>query len=122
MRLARSIIAVAALYALAVVAAGEAQAQATDGASVKSPVKAPAIAPTNRVTPIQTIHRTANPNPPLARTPASARASRKPIVSRKPTSADALRADLGNLIDISTASGHWGVMVVSLSTGDTLFS
>jgi D-alanyl-D-alanine carboxypeptidase/D-alanyl-D-alanine-endopeptidase (penicillin-binding protein 4) len=118
MRLIRSLIPVVAPLALAVLTVGGAQAQAISGATVKTPVKAPV----NRVTPVQTIHKPVNLNAPLARTPASGRASRKPILSRRPTSADALRADLANLIDISTASGQWGVMVVSLSTGDTLFS
>jgi serine-type D-Ala-D-Ala carboxypeptidase/endopeptidase (penicillin-binding protein 4) len=35
---------------------------------------------------------------------------------------DALRADLGTLAGISIRSGSWGVMVSSLSIGDTLFS
>ena len=35
---------------------------------------------------------------------------------------DALRADLGSLAARSIRSGSWGVMVVSLTQGDTLFS
>ncbi len=59
---------------------------------------------------------------PLARTPVAIRANRLAIVARNPSTADALRTDLASLIKISTASGKWGVMVVSLSTGDTLFA
>ena len=44
------------------------------------------------------------------------------IRSTAPRSADALATDLGTMVDGSTRSGHWGVMVVSLTRGDTLYS
>ena len=39
-----------------------------------------------------------------------------------PFGVDALRADLGSLAGASIRTGSWGVMVVSLTQGDTLFS
>ena len=39
-----------------------------------------------------------------------------------PASADALRGDLGTMLGARTRNGRWGVMVVSLTRGDTLYS
>jgi serine-type D-Ala-D-Ala carboxypeptidase/endopeptidase (penicillin-binding protein 4) len=41
---------------------------------------------------------------------------------RSPFGLDALRGDMGSLALTSVRSGSWGIMVVSLSHGDTLFS
>jgi len=53
---------------------------------------------------------------PTAKAPAPA-----PLRARQPVDADALRSDLRSLITTATRSGTWGVMVVSLTQGDTLF-
>lgn len=42
--------------------------------------------------------------------------------ARSPFGLDALRGDLGALADSSVRRGSWGMMVVSLSHGDTLFA
>lgn len=39
-----------------------------------------------------------------------------------PASVDALRSDLGTMLGSRTRNGRWGVMVVSLTRGDTLYS
>ncbi|HEX5580925.1 MAG TPA: D-alanyl-D-alanine carboxypeptidase/D-alanyl-D-alanine-endopeptidase [Gemmatimonadaceae bacterium] len=39
-----------------------------------------------------------------------------------PRSAEALRSDLAHIVGTSTRSGKWGVMVVSLTRGDTLYA
>jgi len=55
-----------------------------------------------------------------ARTKAKA-APRPKIAAATLTSATALHAHLHTLLDRATNSGRWGVMVVSLSNGDTLY-
>lgn len=55
-----------------------------------------------------------------ARTKAKA-APRPKIAAATLTSATALHAHLRTLLDRATNSGRWGVMVVSLSNGDTLY-
>lgn len=54
------------------------------------------------------------------RTPAK-RPTPAPLRAREPADAAALASDLESLIKASTRSGTWGVMVVSLTTGDTLY-
>lgn len=44
------------------------------------------------------------------------------VTATEPRSAQALAADLGSMVARATRSGTWGVMVVSLSRGDTLFA
>ena len=44
------------------------------------------------------------------------------LAARSPFGLDALRGDLGFLAGTSIRTGSWGMMVVSLSQGDTLFS
>jgi D-alanyl-D-alanine carboxypeptidase/D-alanyl-D-alanine-endopeptidase (penicillin-binding protein 4) len=55
------------------------------------------------------------------RKPAPKRVARPVLKARKPIGATALEADLNTLLQLSTTSGRWGVMVVSLTRGDTLF-
>jgi serine-type D-Ala-D-Ala carboxypeptidase/endopeptidase (penicillin-binding protein 4) len=57
-----------------------------------------------------------------AKAPAPRRSPRPTIRPSEPVGADALRLELGSLLGISTNSGRWGVMVVSLTRGDTLFA
>jgi serine-type D-Ala-D-Ala carboxypeptidase/endopeptidase (penicillin-binding protein 4) len=45
-----------------------------------------------------------------------------PIEARAPFGIDSLRADLGWLAGTSIRSGSWGMLVVSLSEGDTLYA
>src|SRR5688500_1827416 len=57
----------------------------------------------------------------------SSRRAASPIVARgpiatTPTSALALASDLGTMVDSKVRTGRWGVMVVSLTRGDTLYS
>ena len=71
--------------------------------------------------------------PQQRRTPSRRRAARRvpvrtarsaPAVSAwsSPRGAAALNADLANILRAHTRSGRWGVMVVSVTRGDTLFS
>jgi D-alanyl-D-alanine carboxypeptidase/D-alanyl-D-alanine-endopeptidase (penicillin-binding protein 4) len=53
--------------------------------------------------------------------PAAAAPAPKPARWTSPRGAAVLSSDLGSILDRSTRSGNWGVMVVSLSRGDTLF-
>jgi D-alanyl-D-alanine carboxypeptidase/D-alanyl-D-alanine-endopeptidase (penicillin-binding protein 4) len=57
-----------------------------------------------------------------AKAPAARRTTRAALKARTPVSATALEADLNTLLHLSTNSGKWGVMVVSLTRGDTLFA
>jgi len=52
---------------------------------------------------------------------ARAAASAAAIKFTAPASAEALAGDLGAMIGNATRTGKWGVLVVSLTTGDTLF-
>lgn len=66
------------------------------------------------------------PTTPAAR-PTVAGAARRPAArpalrATTPKGVDALRRDLAHFVNVSTTRGEWGVMVVSLTTGDTLFS
>lgn len=58
--------------------------------------------------------------------PVVAQTARRPAVQpvrwSAPVGASQLGTDLGSLLDRSVRSGRWGVMVVSLSRGDTLFN
>jgi D-alanyl-D-alanine carboxypeptidase/D-alanyl-D-alanine-endopeptidase (penicillin-binding protein 4) len=56
-----------------------------------------------------------------ARRPAPRRSSRPTIRSSTPHGGDALRLELSSLVAVATNSGRWGVMVVSMTRGDTLF-
>ncbi|MHB1298227.1 MAG: D-alanyl-D-alanine carboxypeptidase/D-alanyl-D-alanine endopeptidase [Gemmatimonadaceae bacterium] len=57
-----------------------------------------------------------------ARRPAPRRAPTRPALRpRKPADAIGLSADLTSLLSLATNSGRWGVMVVSLTRGDTLY-
>ena len=63
------------------------------------------------------------PAPTAARRPAPKRRAAPPALkATEPTSAGALNRDLGALLAQSTTNGEWGVMVVSLTRGDTLFA
>lgn len=63
------------------------------------------------------------PAPTAARRPAPARrAAPAPLKATEPTSAGALNRDLAALLAQATTRGEWGVMVVSLTRGDTLFA
>ena len=71
-----------------------------------------------------TITRSAVARPTVAsaaKRPAPTTTPRSAIRSSVPATADALRTYLGSLVTSSTNSGRWGVMVVSLTKGDTLF-
>src|SRR5688572_1281238 len=48
--------------------------------------------------------------------------ARPAVVATRPTSALALASDLGTMVDSKVRSGRWGLMVVSLTRGDTLYS
>lgn len=56
---------------------------------------------------------------PAARRPAP---SRSALVPAAPRGTAMLRRDLDHLVGTSTSSGEWGILVVSLATGDTLYS
>lgn len=63
------------------------------------------------------------PAPTAARRPAPARrVVPVPLSHTQPTGAGELNRDLGALLAQSTTRGDWGVMVVSLTRGDTLFA
>lgn len=49
------------------------------------------------------------------------RARRAPLAYTVPVGQDALTADLGRMLRARTSRGEWGVSVVSLTRGDTLF-
>ncbi len=68
----------------------------------------------------QTTRRPAPAKKPKA-TPVSSR--KAPVVLRatSPVGTSALSADLGSMLGAKTRSGQWGVMVVSLTRGDTLY-
>lgn len=58
-----------------------------------------------------------------ARRPAPARRTPPaPLKATEPTSVGELSRDLGALLAQATTNGEWGVMVVSLTRGDTLFA
>jgi len=83
-----------------------------------------------------TVSRSATAAKASARRHATRTSSQRPVVAarrpgaaalpvleaRTPFGLDDLRADLGSLAGTSIRSGSWGMMVVSLSHGDTLFS
>lgn len=63
------------------------------------------------------------PVPSAAPRPAPARrAAPAPLKATEPASAGALNRDLSALLAQATTNGEWGVMVVSLTRGDTLFA
>jgi serine-type D-Ala-D-Ala carboxypeptidase/endopeptidase (penicillin-binding protein 4) len=60
-----------------------------------------------------------------ARKPVRATPAKAPVpvlAHTTPRSADALRRDLAAMLAAKTRNGQWGALVVSLTTGDTLFS
>lgn len=59
---------------------------------------------------------------PPAATAARRPAPRPALRATTPKGTEALRRDLAHFVNVSTTRGEWGVMVVSLTTGDTLFS
>jgi len=71
--------------------------------------------------------KTSNASKPRVAKPVVAGAAKRPapksspIRSAAPTTAHGLRDHLLGLVSASTRSGRWGVMVVSLTRGDTLF-
>ena len=76
-------------------------------------------------TPIAVPAGTATPKP-AVRTTTKRPAAKKPaprpaLKARQPNDAIALASDLRSLISLSTNRGRWGVMVISLTNGDTLF-
>ncbi len=71
--------------------------------------------------------QTRRPAATTARPPASRAAprpapARAPLRATEPTSAGELGRDLNALLNTSTTRGDWGVIVVSLTRGDTLFA
>jgi len=88
------------------------RAQATARATSRSKART-ATADRTRVTP----RKRARPVRRAAAAPALAR-----LEARTPFGLDALRGDLGFLSGTSIRNGSWGMMVVSLTHGDTLFS
>jgi serine-type D-Ala-D-Ala carboxypeptidase/endopeptidase (penicillin-binding protein 4) len=60
--------------------------------------------------------------PTRSRSTRRARSAAVPPAWRAPTGAGALSSDLGSILDGSVRSGRWGVLVVSLTRGDTLYS
>ncbi|MBX9927938.1 MAG: D-alanyl-D-alanine carboxypeptidase/D-alanyl-D-alanine-endopeptidase [Gemmatimonadaceae bacterium] len=81
--------------------------RATRGAKAKSRAKATIVKPVSRA---------------KARTKAKAAPAAAAIHWTSPSGADALATDLGAMLDRASRGGRWGVMVVSLSRGDTLFT
>ncbi|MBA3854235.1 MAG: D-alanyl-D-alanine carboxypeptidase/D-alanyl-D-alanine-endopeptidase [Gemmatimonas sp.] len=65
---------------------------------------------------------TNTPARPTTATAARRPAARPALRATTPKGVDALRRDLAHFVNVSTDRGEWGVMVVSLTTGDTLFS
>jgi len=59
---------------------------------------------------------------PARTTPTVAKKATAVLRATAPVGAAALSNDLGNMLAAKTRSGQWGVMVVSLSRGDTLFA
>jgi len=55
-------------------------------------------------------------------TPTSAKSAPVVLTPTAPVGAAALSSDLGRMLGAKTRSGQWGVIVVSLSRGDTLFA
>ncbi|HJU88885.1 MAG TPA: D-alanyl-D-alanine carboxypeptidase/D-alanyl-D-alanine-endopeptidase [Gemmatimonadaceae bacterium] len=67
--------------------------------------------------------RRAKRSPRRARSRARSRAAvAPPLRHTTPSSAAALVSDLGTMLGARTRSGEWGVLVVSLTRGDTLYS
>ena len=100
---------------------GEAQvAEATPGPRSVAAVgeaakKAPSVTPQQRRTPSR--RRTAR------RTPVrTARSTPAPTSWSSPRGASALNADLAGILGAHTRSGRWGVLVTSVTRGDTLFA
>jgi D-alanyl-D-alanine carboxypeptidase/D-alanyl-D-alanine-endopeptidase (penicillin-binding protein 4) len=58
---------------------------------------------------------------PTRPTKRSRRPARRPLAYTTPVGAEALDLDLDRLLKARTTRGQWGVAVVSLTTGDTLF-
>jgi len=67
-----------------------------------------------------TAPRRGTPAPPARATPAKAPV--RALGYTSPRGAEALRSDLASMLSAKTRNGQWGALVVSLSTGDTLFS
>jgi D-alanyl-D-alanine carboxypeptidase/D-alanyl-D-alanine-endopeptidase (penicillin-binding protein 4) len=57
-----------------------------------------------------------------AKKSSSRRAGPAPIAWTSPRGLPALSSDLGNMLDSRVRGGKWGVMIVSLTRGDTLFA
>lgn len=90
----------------------------------KAPTKAPARAPAKAPTSAPTRSTVARPTvTTAARRPAPRRAPARPVIRAATTgSSEALVSHLESLLRGATNSGTWGVMVVSLTRGDTIFS
>ncbi len=58
----------------------------------------------------------------LSKVRPASNASASTIRSTTPVGLERLKADLASMIDRATHGGHWGVAVVSLSSGDTMFT
>ena len=83
-------------------------------ASAGGEVAAPSTAPASRLQPARTTSR--------ARRAARPTTLAATVRHRTPRGVSALAADLGALVHGHTRRGSWGVLVVSLSRGDTLFA
>jgi D-alanyl-D-alanine carboxypeptidase/D-alanyl-D-alanine-endopeptidase (penicillin-binding protein 4) len=67
--------------------------------------------------------RTSAPRRTTPATPVRATPAKVAVLTHTtPRSADALRRDLASMLGAKTRNGQWGALVVSLTTGDTLFS
>ena len=85
--------------------------KATARRTVNAAAHSGTAAARNRLTRTRPRTRLSRPSPSLA-----------PLVPGTAFGLDGLRADLGTLAGTSIRNGSWGMMVVSLSHGDTLFS
>ncbi len=101
------------IISVGVAVAGTAQKPPRKQAAVRHAVKASArVAPRSGLTRIR----------PRARRMRSSEPKLAPLIPGTAFGLDGLRADLGTLSGTSIRNGSWGVLVASLSHGDTLFS
>ncbi len=115
---------ISALLAAAPVA-GVAQSSTGTKAPTRTPTKAPAATPSKapaRPTVARPPVASTAKRPAPRTTPSRATTARTSLKPATTTSATGLRDHLASLLDGATRSGQWGVMVISLSRGDTLFS
>ena len=95
---------------LALVAFTPATAQAAEAATAVAVQQSRTTPPTRRAAKTKRV------------TPTSAKRAPVVLAPTAPVGAAALSSDLGRMLSAKTRNGQWGVMVVSLSRGDTLFA